>query len=273
MSITIFSQGAAGEVTGSRHFLFTDKAKVLVDCGAFQGKREEADRKNRQWDFDASALDAVVLTHAHYDHCGLIPLLPKHKYQGNIYSTAATRDVANLIMMDSCKIQAADAVHLAKRAAKLGKTFDWEPLYKDTDVVEAISQFVTLSYNRPQIIADGITAKFFDAGHILGSSLIHLTIKDGDRNVRVLYSGDLGRNDEPILKDPQPADPAEYIILESTYGDRLHEGKKDVMPELAKIVNETVARGGKIIIPAFAVGRTQELVFYLHLLHDQNLIP
>ncbi|MBQ3713152.1 MAG: MBL fold metallo-hydrolase, partial [Spirochaetia bacterium] len=160
MSITIFSQGAAGEVTGSRHFLFTDKAKVLVDCGAFQGKREEADRKNRQWDFNASALDAVVLTHAHYDHCGLIPLLPKHKYQGNIYSTAATRDVANLIMMDSCKIQAADAIHLAKRAAKLGKTFDWEPLYKDTDVVEAISQFVTLSYNRPQIIADGITAKF-----------------------------------------------------------------------------------------------------------------
>ena len=135
MSITIFSQGAAGEVTGSRHFLFTDKAKILVDCGAFQGKREEADRKNRQWDFDASVLDAVVLTHAHYDHCGLIPLLPKHKYQGNIYSTAATRDVANLIMMDSCKIQAADAIHLAKRAAKLGKTFDWEPLYKDSSLI------------------------------------------------------------------------------------------------------------------------------------------
>ena len=273
MSITIFSQGAAGEVTGSRHFLFTDKARILVDCGAFQGKREEADKKNRQWDFDASVLDAVVLTHAHYDHCGLIPLLPKHKYQGNIYSTAATRDVANLIMMDSCKIQAADAIHLQKRAQKLGKTFDWEPLYKDTDVVQAISQFVTLSYDRPQLIADGITAKFFDAGHILGSSLIHMTIKDGDKTVRVLYSGDLGRRDEPILKDPEPADPAEYIILESTYGDRLHEGKKDVMPELARVVNETIARGGKIVIPAFAVGRTQELVFYLHLLHDQGIIP
>ncbi|MCQ2604502.1 MAG: MBL fold metallo-hydrolase [Spirochaetia bacterium] len=273
MSITLFSQGAAGEVTGSRHFLCVNDKKILIDCGAFQGKREESDRKNRQWDFNAEELDAVVLTHAHFDHCGLLPLLPKHDFKGNIYSTSATRDLANIIMLDSAKIQAADAVHLAKRAARMGEKFDWKPLYDDIDVVDVISQFVTISYNRPQIIADGVKVQFTDAGHILGSSLAHFTIKDGDKTVRILYSGDIGRNDEPILNDPQPAPPAEYIVLESTYGDRLHETKDEILPALAKIVNDTIARGGNVVIPAFAVGRTQELVFYLHLLRDQNLIP
>lgn len=273
MSITFFSKGAAGEVTGSKHFFSVDDKKVLIDCGAYQGRREESDRKNREWDFNASELSAVVLTHAHYDHSGLLPLLPKKKYYGNIYSTSATRDLANLILMDSAKIQAGDAMFLSKRAAKRGEKFDWQPLYKDIDVVEVMNQFVTIAYNRPQIVADGIEARFIDAGHILGSSLVHFTVKDGDKTTRILFSGDVGRKDEPILKDPQPAPPAEYIIMESTYGDRLHGPKDSLMEDLAKVINDTVERGGNIIIPSFAVGRTQEIIFYLHLLRDRNLIP
>jgi metallo-beta-lactamase family protein len=274
MSIFLSSEGAAGEVTGSKHILETGGARVLVDCGAFQGKRGQSDAKNRRCVSAPEAFTAAVLTHAHNDHCGLVPLLSKRGYRGNIYATPATRDLASLIMMDSASIQARDAEYLAKQAAKRGEKFDWAPLYDEKDVIEATGQFVTVSYHRPMPIADGVRMELFDAGHILGSSMALLTVdSSGGGRTRVGFTGDLGRKGKPIVRDPDLLPPCEYLVLEATYGDRLHESKDDALAVLAETVRATAKRGGKVIIPAFAVERTQELVFYLHILVDQGKIP
>jgi metallo-beta-lactamase family protein len=276
MSITIRSLGAAGEVTGSKHLVEIDGTKILVDCGAFQGKRAESDEKNRRLlgDIPAQSISAVVLTHAHFDHCGMLPLLVKRGFDGNIYSTSATRDLANLVMMDSAHIQARDADYLSRQAEKKGDKFDWKPLYDDVDVVKTLEHFVTVNYHRPIAIADGVTIELFDAGHILGSALVrmHLKTSDGEEIV-VGFSGDLGRKDKPIIRDPEHLADPDYLVLESTYGDKLHEEAADAIDRLADIVSRTAEKGGKIIIPAFAVERTQELVFYLHLLQDERRIP
>lgn len=274
MPITLSSEGAAKEVTGSKHLLTVDGLRYLVDCGAFQGKRQESDEKNRALIKDPAKLEAVLLTHAHYDHSGLLPLLVKRGYTGNIYSTPASRDLANLIMMDSANIQARDAEYLSKQAVKKGASFTWEPLYNETDAIQAGSQFVTVSYNRPFFVAPNFKANFKDAGHILGSATIHATVNDKDgKTVRIGFSGDLGRPNKPIIRDPEPMEALDYLILESTYGDRQHESSTDALDRLADIVNGTVQRGGKIIIPAFAIERTQELIYYFHMLVDQNRIP
>jgi metallo-beta-lactamase family protein len=274
MSVTIYSEGAAQEVTGSKHVLEVDGHRLLVDCGAFQGKREEADKKNRALLRDPSSIEAAVCTHGHYDHCGLFPLLVKRGYQGNVYSTPATRDLANLIMMDSASIQARDAEYLAFRAQKHGDKFDWKPLYDESDVLEAVSRFMTVSYARPFMPMQGVTAKFADAGHILGSATLRLEIKDSSgKDLAVCFSGDLGRKGKPIIRDPDPIDPVDYIVIESTYGDRLHESSDGALDALAEIVNRVYERRGRLIIPAFAVERTQELIFFLHLLADQKRIP
>ncbi len=273
MSISLVSYGGAQEVTGSKHILSSGKTRMMVDCGAFQGKREEADRKNRECDFEARSLDGVILSHAHFDHSGLLPLLRKKGYERNIYSTPATRDLANVILMDSASIQAKDSEYLGKQAAKRGQTFDWKPLYDEQDVIRTMEQFVTISYGRPFIPVQDMEAVFSDAGHILGSSTIHVTLGSGKRKLRVGFSGDLGRKGKPILRDPAPMPPVEYLVMESTYGDRLHEVTGDILSSLARIVKETASRRGKIIIPAFAVERTQDLVFYLHLLTDEKKIP
>lgn len=276
MSITLRSLGAAGEVTGSKHLVEVDGSRILVDCGAFQGKRAEADSKNRELlgNIPADSIDAVVLTHAHYDHCGLLPLLVKRGFSGNIYSTSATRDLANLVMMDSAHIQARDAQYLSKRAAERREKFDWKPMYDDLDVVKTLGQFVTINYNRPMPIADGVSIELFDAGHILGSALVRMKIKDREgEGLSVGFSGDLGRPGKPIIRDPEPLTDIDYLVLESTYGDRLHEETKDAIERLSRIVSETAARNGKVVIPAFAVERTQELVFHLHLLLDKDRIP
>ncbi|MDY7029172.1 MAG: MBL fold metallo-hydrolase [Spirochaetota bacterium] len=274
MSITLISHGGAGEVTGSKHLLKTGSATVMIDCGAFQGKRSEADRKNREWDFDVDEIDAAVLTHAHYDHSGLLPLLIKKGYRGNIFSTSATRDLAHIIMMDSAKIQARDGEYLRKQAKKEGGTFDWEPLYSEKDAVQTVNQFVSLSYERSILIAPNIEVCFYDAGHILGSSLAVFTIaEDGQSPVRVAFSGDLGRKNKPIIRDPALIPDPDYLVLESTYGDRLHDSTEGAMEKLADVINRTAERGGKIIVPAFAIERTQELVFFLHLLTDSGKIP
>ncbi len=274
MAITFYSEGAAREVTGSKHLLDVDGARYLVDCGAFQGKRDESDRKNRELVADPASIEAVILTHAHYDHCGLLPLLSKRGFKGNVYSTPASRDLANLIMMDSARIQARDAQYLAKQAGKRGQTFDWKPLYDELDAIEAVGQFVTVSYERPMRIGRDVRMTFRDAGHILGSATAHVTATDSSgRSVRIGFSGDLGRPDKPIIRDPQPMDPVDYLVIESTYGDRRHESTTDAMDRLAEAVNVAVERGGKIIIPAFAIERTQELIYYFHLLVDQGRIP
>jgi len=274
MSIRLHSEGGAGEVTGSKHVLTVDGARCLVDCGAFQGRREEAEEKNRALVPDPESISSVILTHAHFDHCGMLPLLAKRGYRGNIYATPATRDLAGVVMMDSAAIQARDAEYLGKQAAKRGQKFDWVPLYAEEDVVAATGQFVTVSYNRPMPIGDGIKVELFDAGHILGSAIAYTHARDrSGREVTVAFTGDLGRKGKPIIRDPQKIPAMDYMVLEATYGDRLHESTDDAMDRLADIVNQAWKRGGKVVIPAFAIERTQELVFYFHLLVDQKRIP
>lgn len=274
--MTFYSLGAAQEVTGSKHILEINGRQIMIDCGAFQGKRDEADSKNRNLKVAADKLESVILTHAHYDHCGLLPLLTKKGFKGNIYATPATRALADLIMMDSAHIQARDAEYLRKQAARKGEKFTWTPLFNEKDVINAANQIVTLSYERNMFISSDVQLKFFDAGHILGSAFASLTIS-GQRkgeDVNILFTGDIGRKNKPIIRNPSTNVPApDYIVLESTYGDRKHEDVKIAMDELADIVNRAVAQKGKIIIPAFAIERTQELVYYFHLLVDQKKIP
>ena len=324
MSVTSYSLGAAQEVTGSKHVLEVDGRSFMIDCGAFQGKRAESDKKNRDFDFAADKIESVILTHAHYDHCGLLPILTKNGYGGNIYATPATRDLANIVLMDSARIQARDAEFLAKQARKKGEGFTWKPLFNEADVVKAANQIVGLGYRRKMYIAPDVQLEFFDAGHILGSAFAYLTIS-GQRNnpitgktenasmgggrrfwhrlfgtkklpekkesgtsqgeralrgapsdeIRILYTGDLGRVGKPIVRNPSTEElPApDYIFMESTYGNRLHGDTKLAMNDLAKIVKRAVEKKGKIIIPTFAIERAQELVFYLHLLMDQKRIP
>ena len=313
MAITAYSLGAAQEVTGSKHVFEVNGRSFMIDCGAFQGKRAEADRKNRNFNFAADKIEAVILTHAHFDHCGLLPLLTKNGYNGNIYATPATRDLADLIMMDSARIQARDAEYLRKQAAKKGEKFNWKPLFDEKDCVKAANQIVSLSYNRKMYIAPDVQLEFFDAGHIMGSAFAFFTIKgqrinpitgkidhDVDNrqwnhlsgytnearpplnmltnapadDIRILYTGDLGRSGKPIIRDPSTKVPApDYIFMESTYGNRKHEDQSVAMEELTDVVKRAVAKKGKIIIPSFAIERTQELVYYFHLLVDQKKIP
>ncbi|MDR3146233.1 MAG: MBL fold metallo-hydrolase [Treponema sp.] len=273
MDIRFYSLGAAEEVTGSRHVLEMKGKTYLVDCGAFQGSRAEADRKNRDLGISPDRIEAVVLTHGHHDHCGLLPYLTRRGYRGNIYATPATRDLSGLIMMDSANIQARDAEYLRKQAKKRGERFDWEPLYNENDAIQATGQIVGISYNRPLFIGDGVRLEFYDAGHILGSAMAFITFTEDGRETRVLCSGDLGRKGKPIIRDPDRPPAPDYIVLESTYGDRRHDSSDDAMKKLAEIAGETVKKRGKILIPAFAIERTQELVYYFHLLVDEGIIP
>lgn len=273
MRAELFSWGAAQEVTGSKHFLQIKDKLFMVDCGAFQGRRSEADVKNRSWPFDASQVGATILTHAHYDHSGLVPMLPKKGFKGNIYTTPASRDLASLILMDSAHIQAKDYEFLRKRAKRKGVSFDKQPLYNEQDVVDSLDFFMTVSYHRPFQIADGIEVSFFDAGHILGSAQVVFDINQNGHHMKIGFSGDLGRKDLPILRDPEIIPEVDYLIMESTYGNRRHAPIETATSELAEVINRTVERGGRIIIPAFAVGRTQELVYYLHVLRDSKRIP
>jgi metallo-beta-lactamase family protein len=273
MDINFYSLGAAEEVTGSKHVLEIDGKSYLVDCGAFQGSRAEADRKNRNFGIPVDRVEAAVLTHGHHDHCGLLPLLVKQGYRGNIYATPASRDISSLIMMDSANIQARDAAYLRSQAHKKGEKFDWEPLYNERDVVQAASQMVGVSYKRPIHIGEGVKLEFFDAGHILGSAMALITAGQGGDEIKILCSGDLGRKNMPIIRDPDIPPAPDYIVLESTYGDRRHDAISDAMKKLAEIAKRTVKNKGRIIIPAFAIERTQELVYYFHLLVDEGIIP
>ena len=278
MSVKCYSRGAAREVTGSNHIFEIDGRMFMVDCGAFQGKRDESDKKNRSFDAEHERLEGVILTHGHLDHCGLLPVLTRRGYRGNIFATPATRDIANLVMMDSARIQARDAEFLAKQARKRGERFTWKPLYDENDCVAAANQIISLSYNRKMLIAPDVQLEFFDAGHILGSAFASITINPNpaspERELRLLYTGDIGRKCKPIIRNPDTTMSApDYIFLESTYGNKLHDNHEFAMKELERIVRDACAKKGKIIIPSFAIERAQELVFYLHLLTDMKRIP
>jgi metallo-beta-lactamase family protein len=273
MQAELFSWGGAREVTGSKHFLRIGGKLFMIDCGAFQGRRREADEKNRNWPFDASGVEALILTHAHFDHSGLVPMLGAKGFGGAVYSTPATRDLANLIMMDSAHIQAKDLEYLRKKAERRGESFEKKPLYTEREVTEALESFVSVSYHRPFGIGDGVQVEFYDAGHILGSAVAVFEAKTGGGGIRVAFSGDLGRKNLPILRDPEVLPPVDYLVMESTYGNRLHEPIGSATERLADVVRRTSEQKGKIIIPAFAVERTQEIVYILHLLTDQERIP
>ena len=264
MKLTSF--GAAREVTGSSHVIDTGKSKIMIDCGMFQGHRLESERKNKIMDYDPASIDAVILTHGHCDHCCRIPLLVKNGFRGNIYTTPATRDIASLVMADTAHIQQKDAKWLQKKRPD----HPFTPLFDNEDVTKSLDQFVTISYNREFYLPDGIKGEFFDAGHILGSAVTVLTFPDGKK---MAFTGDLGRAGLPIIRDPQKIPDVDYLVCESTYGNRLHDPIDDAMRDLAEVVSETYERGGKVIIPAFAVERTQEVIYFLHRLMNDDKIP
>lgn len=263
--MNLTSYGAAREVTGSNHVLDLGTSKIMVDCGLFQGHRKQSEEKNRELNYEPSEISSVLLTHGHCDHCGRIPLLTKN-YDGNIYTTPASRDIAGLVLADTAYIQAKDAEWLRKKKPN----HPFQPLFDHDDVTKALNQFVTVSYEREFFLADGVKCKFYDAGHILGSGVAVLDLSNGER---IAFTGDLGRVGLPIIRDPQPIPDVDYLVCEATYGNRLHDPIELAMEKLAKTINRTYDRGGKIIIPAFAVERTQEVIYFLHRLIIDNKIP
>ncbi len=273
MKITF--RGAAKTVTGSQHLIEANGYRFLLDCGLFQGKRKKAFELNRQVACDSKDLDAIILSHAHIDHSGNIPCQVRNGFQGDIICTSATRDLCAVMLMDSAFLQERDVEYVNRKRAKEGKNL-FEPLYTKTDVAEAMNYFVGMSYGRKRQIFPGIELTLVDAGHMLGSAHIILDIQDKDtgKASRLVFSGDIGRPDTPIIRDPQPITAgADVLIMESTYGDRLHPPYPEAEMELKRIVNETVKRGGALLIPAFAVGRTQQIVYSLHKLFLSGQIP
>lgn len=262
--------GAAQEVTGSMHLLEMNGSLIALDCGLFQGRRAEAAAKNVSFPCDPADLDALILSHAHIDHCGRLPRLVKGGFDGPIYSTAATRDLAAVMLQDSAHIQSEDARYLNKKRAKKGEP-PIEPLYEAEDARQALRLFTAHPYDRWFHVIDGIKARFFEAGHMLGSAgvLIEATESRGS-SITLAFTGDVGRWGVPILRDPAPIPHCDYVISESTYGGRRSDPVVQMKPRLRQVVEDTVARGGKVIIPAFSVGRTQTLVYHLNQLFHEN---
>ncbi len=264
--------GAVRNVTGSRHRLQIAGKTILLDCGLFQGRRQDFFDRNQRFEFDPTTVDMVLLSHAHIDHSGNIPTLVRQGFAGHIYATPATMDLCSAMLRDSAHVLAADVAYVNKKRARKGEP-PVHPLYSLDDALEAVEQFLGVGYNRPIPLADGATATFRDAGHILGSAMIEIAVRENGRNLKVVYSGDLGRPGLPILRDPYVVQDVDTLILESTYGDRTHDSPSEAEDQLRRVILETVNRGGKIIIPAFAVGRTQELVYALHRLTLARKIP
>ena len=269
MKIQFF--GAARTVTGSQHLLTINDKKILLDCGLFQGRRKDTYEKNKNFKFDPKEIDAMILSHAHIDHSGNTPHLVKDGFNGPIYTTSATIDLCKIMLEDSAYLQKRDIEWLKK---KKKKHIPEEPLYSIEDVEDTIKKFIPVEYNSATEIFPGIVAYFQDAGHILGSAGILLEIEEEKgKKIRFGFSGDIGRPEMPIIRNPDFFRDLDILIMEGTYGNRLHTQTDEVEEEVAKVVKEVFDRRGKIIIPSFAVGRTQLLVYVLHKLFDQNRIP
>ncbi len=263
---TLTFLGAAGTVTGSKHLVDTGAHRVLIDCGLFQGLKELRDRNWQPLPVPPNSIDAVVLTHAHLDHCGYLPRLVAQGFHGRVFCTAGTRDLCSLVLPDSAHIQEEDAQSANRHG--YSKHRPALPLYTSSDAELALARLQPFAYNQVIPIAPGIDAEFINAGHLLGSSYVRVRLEDKT----VLFGGDLGRYGRPILPDPAPVDAADVLLVESTYGDRLHE-PDDGGARLAGIVNAAVSRGGKLIIPAFAIGRVEEVIYWLKRLEEEKRIP
>ena len=270
MEIKLF--GAAKEVTGSCYSLITSNEKILIDCGMFQGSKETVKKNYEDFEFEPKRYEAILLTHAHLDHCGRIPKLVKYGFKGKIYCTNATRELAYIIMMDSAKIAAQDVEHENRHRTKQGMPLR-KPLYNESDVRNAMKLFKIISYGEEIQVTKNIKAVYYDAGHILGSASIRVEVKEDNKTTSLVFSGDLGQEHAIIVKDIEPIRNADYVFIESTYGDRLHPPLEERRKEFLRVINETYKRGGKLMIPTFTVERAQEILYYLGQFFQEKLIP
>lgn len=257
--------GAARGVTGSCHLVECGGKRILIDCGLYQGGRELEEENAAPFGFDAAAIDFVLLTHAHLDHCGRIPLLAKRGFTGEIITTAASRELARIVMLDAAYLQEEDARWRAKKLARRGKDGSAGPLYDRLDALNSLEFFGrTASYDQPLELAPGLAATFLDAGHILGSASVCLDLTERNQARRVVFSGDIGNSGRPLLRDPTPPPTCDVVVMETTYGDRLHKPLAPSIEELYQAIEDTFRRGGNVIIPTFALERAQEVLYYLH---------
>ncbi|RCH54498.1 MBL fold metallo-hydrolase [Mucilaginibacter hurinus] len=270
----IVFHGAARNVTGSKHLIYlNDGTSILLDCGMFQGLGERTDDMNEHFGFSPAKLDYMILSHAHIDHCGLIPRMVAEGFQGQIFSTSATMDLARILLMDSARIQMADAEYSNKHRARKGME-TMEPLYTEEHAMEAMRLFKIVEYNEEYEITPRVKFTFTDAGHVVGSAAVHLTVLEDGKETRITFSGDVGRYGDLLLKCPQKFSQADYILLESTYGDSLHKDLEPIEDALLEIIKQTcLIKKGKVIIPAFSVGRTQELLYALNSLENKGVLP
>ena len=263
--------GAAGEVTGSQHLIESGQLRILLDCGLFQGHRAESRRKNEHFLHDPSNLDAVILSHAHMDHCGNLPSLFRRGYRGPVFCTDATADVADIMLRDSVHIQLEDALYLQKRRpANLPPI---QPLYGDREVHGIVRQFEPLAYQDWHELFPDLRIRFRDAGHILGSAITELEFQERGETRRLVFTGDLGRRELPLLRDPELVPGCDILISESTYGNRVHPPVSDIKTELLRIIQRAASVGGRVVIPAFSLGRTQQLVYFLNELSNVGQFP
>jgi metallo-beta-lactamase family protein len=263
--------GAAQTVTGSQHLLEINGQRLLLDCGMYQGKRDETYKRNHYFPFNPRELDAVILSHAHIDHSGNLPNLVAHGYDGKIFATPATADLADIMVRDSAHIQEADAEFVNRKRARNGEP-PFKPLYTVKDAEKVARQFTEVPYEQEFSPIEGVKARLHDAGHILGSASVALDIQENGRSFRLWFSGDIGREKLPLLQDPVLPFETDYLLMESTYGDKPHRDPREAYIELRDTVKRTVAHGGKVIVPAFSVGRTQELVYWFNEMISQHEI-
>jgi metallo-beta-lactamase family protein len=274
MQMKLRFMGAAQNVTGSRCLLEANGSRILIDCGLFQDRQS----RGKNWEefcVPPQTIDAVLLTHAHIDHCGLLPKLVREGFRGKVYCTAATADIAEIMLLDSAKLQEEDAAYKKRRHEREGRKgrYPEMPLYTVDDVNTSLPLFSPVPYGEAVSLGEGFEVKFHDAGHVLGSSMITITVPQQGEQRTILFSGDVGRRNAPILRDPAVFAAADYVIVESTYGDRLHEGSSEVAEHLAEVVNSTLNVGGNIVVPSFALERAQEVLYYLNRLLIDGRIP
>ncbi|MFZ4398379.1 MAG: MBL fold metallo-hydrolase, partial [Kiritimatiellia bacterium] len=274
MSITLRFLGATQTVTGSRYLIDTGARRILVDCGLYQ----ERDLQARNWEpfpVPPATITDVILTHAHLDHCGWLPALARHGFHGRVHATAATGDLARISLLDAARLQEEDLAFKQSRHAREKRTgpYPYTPMYTVADVETCCAQFAPVAGFGPVDLGDGVELRFREAGHILGATSVFLRIDDHGNPRTLLFSGDLGRWNKPLLRDPDLCTDADYVVMESTYGDRIHESTTDIQERMAKIITDTLRRGGNLLIPTFAIERTQEVLFHLSCLLRDNRIP